>query len=114
MIEETTFFFPSKKKELMRLFVFLSFLPVVAGFVPRLVLIGNQHTHYADHYARFFRIPLIRPDTYITPKEYVVVADRAEDMGYLWDEKNLVVADMDRFFGGDGNRFISWVLQRYT
>lgn len=99
----------------MRLSVFLSLLPVVAGFVPRLVLIGKGPTdYYADYYAKFFRIPLIRPDTYIAPKEYVVVADRAEDLGYLWEEDHLVVADMDRFLGGDGNRFISWVLQHYT
>lgn len=98
----------------MRISLFMSLVPVVVGFVPRLVLIGSQHTHYADHYARFFRIPLIRPDTYIAPKEYVVVADKAEDLGYLWEENQLVVADMDRFLGGDGNRFISWVLQHYT
>lgn len=101
----------------MRLTVFLVLLPVAVGFVPRLVLIGRQYTHYADYYARFFRIPLIRPDTYVAPKEYVVVADRAEDLGYLWEEEHLVVADMDRFLcegTPSGNRFISWVLQHYT
>jgi hypothetical protein len=102
----------------MRLLLFL--LPVVAGFVPRLVLIGKgpPTDYYADYYAKFFRIPLIRPNTYIAPQQYVVVADKAEDLGYLWEEEHLVVVDMDRFLCSknqpSGNRFISWVLQHHT
>lgn len=102
-----------------QLSLFLSLIPVAAGFVSRLVVLGTQHAHYADHYARFFRIPLLRPETYIAPKHYVVVADRAEDLGYLWEEEDLVVVDMDKFLCAsgvppDGNHFISWVLQHYT
>lgn len=96
----------------------MRFLSSFLSMVPHLVLLGNKENthHYADYYARFFRVPHIQPETYIAPPRYVMVVDKVEDLGHFLDE-NLTIADMEKFHAlkkTSDNHFISWVLQHYT
>lgn len=101
---------------LSSLFLFYSLFHTIYGFVPHLVILGKDNLYYANYYATFFHIPLIQPQIFVAPRNYVMVVEDVQDLGYFLDEP-ITIVDMKKFHTGkkkSGNHFISWVLQTYT
>lgn len=99
----------------MRFLLFSIFFCSVYSFLPNMVFMGKNNIYYATYYSKFFRIPLISSETYVSPNHYVIAVENINDLGYFLDEY-ITIVDLDKFHNTNksANYFISWLVQNYT